>query len=238
MMSHTEMVCIVHGMRRGGVVCALVGGLSLASAPALAGDPSPTVVATTDNTFFPKTLTVPPNTTVNWENRGGLHNVKFEDGNFEQPADPGATPWRVSRHFDDAGEFRFYCEMHGGPGGQGMSGTIVVDANADPVLEGLTVKPRRICTKRTRRCKKVRAAITWSLSEDARVTGGIDPVGAPAGRRSRDIEVAGKQGANSIAISGRRYQPGVYKVTLSAEDEDGNESDAVTTNFRVKRARR
>ena len=225
-------------MRRAGVACALAGVLALASAPALAGDPSPTVVATTENTFFPKTLTVPPNTTVNFDNRGGLHNVKFEDGNLEQPADPQPTPWHVTRHFDDAGEFRYYCEMHGGPGGQGMSGTIIVDANADPVLEGLAVKPRRICNKRTRKCRKVRAVITWSLSEDARVTGAIDPVGEPAGRRSRDIEVAGKQGANSIPISGRRWQPGVYKVTLSAEDVDGNESDASSVNFRVKRARR
>jgi hypothetical protein len=31
---------------------------------------------------------------------------------------------------------------------------------------------------------------------------------------------------------------GLWKVTLGAEDEDGNESDAVTTYFRVVRARR
>jgi plastocyanin len=224
-------------MRRGGLVCALGAVLSLAAAPALAGDPSPTVVATTDNEFFPKTLTVPPGTTVNWENRGGIHNVKFEDGKFEQPADPGATPWRVWRKFDDAGVYRFYCEMHGGPGGQGMSGTIVVEAGAEPRLEGVAVTPRRICSRRTRKCRKVKAAIQYTLSEDARVTGGIDPVGEPAGRKSRDIEVAGKQGPNSIRVSGRRFKPGLYKVTLNAEDLDGNESEPASAFFRVKRAR-
>jgi hypothetical protein len=150
------MACIVHGMRRAGVACALAGVLSLAVAPALAGYSS---------------------------------------------SDP-------------------------------------VDHSSDPRLDGLTVKPRRICDRRTFKCRKVHAAINYTLSEDARVAGGIDPVGEPAGRTGRDIEVAGKQGANSIRVSGRRYQPGVYRVTLSAEDEEGNESDAATAFFRVRHARR
>jgi plastocyanin len=225
-------------MGRAGVACALAGVLSLASAPAVAGDPSPTVVATSGNEFFPKTLTVPPNTTVNWENRGTVHNVKFEDGGFEQPADPQATPWRVWRHFDNAGVYRYYCEMHGGPGGQGMSGTIVVEEGAAPRLKDLTVAPRRICNRRTRKCRTTSTAIRYTLSEAARVTGGIDPVGSPAGKTVRDIEVRGKKGANTIRVYGRRFKPGLYKVTLGAEDVDGNESDSATAYFRVKRARR
>jgi plastocyanin len=229
---------MVRAMGRAGVACALAGVLSLASAPAVAGDPSPTVVATSGNEFFPKTLTVPPNTTVNWENRGTLHNVKFEDGNFEQPSDPQATPWRVWRHFDNPGVYRYYCEMHGGPGGQGMSGTIVVEAGAAPRLGGLTVAPRRICNRRTRKCHRTGAAIRYKLSEDARVTGAIELVANPPGRTVRDIEVHGKKGANSIRVSGSRFKPGLYKVTLGAEDVDGNESDPATAYFRVKRARR
>jgi hypothetical protein len=194
-------------------------------------------VATSGNEFFPKTLTVPPDTTVNFENRGLAHNVRFEDGAFEEPADPEATPWRVWRHFDVPGEYPFYCEMHGGPGGKGMSGTIVVQTGAEPRLSALSVAPRRICDRRTRRCRRVRAAIRYKLSEDARVTGGIDPIGAPAGRAARDIEVAGKRGANVIRLSGRKFTPGAYRVVLSAEDVDGNESDAVSAYFRVKRAR-
>ena len=237
-MSHIRLTCIVQRMWRAGVAFALAGVLSLAAAPALAGDPSPTVVATSDNEFFPRTITVSPDTTINWENRGLAHNVKFEDGKFEEPADPQATPWRVWRHFDDVGVFRYYCEMHGGPDGQGMSGTVVVDAAADPQLAALAVTPRRICNKRTRKCRKTRGAITFTLSEDARVSGGIDPIGEPAGRASKDIEVAGKQGPNSIRVLGKRYKPGVYRVTLSAEDVDGNESDPASVFFRVKRARR
>src|SRR3954452_858147 len=228
-------LCPEMGARTGVAVLGILA--SLAAAPAIADGPSPVVEATTDNEFFPKTLTVPPGTTVYWENRGIAHNVKFEDGQFEQPADPSPTPWRVWRKFDVPGVYRFYCEMHGGPGGQGMSGTIVVDAKAAPRLTKLKVTPRQICNKRTSKCRTVQAAITYKLSEKARVTGGIDPVRKPADRRSRDIDVRGKKGANSLRISGPRWQPGRYKVTLGAEDGDGNESDAATAFFRVTRAR-
>jgi plastocyanin len=222
-------------MRRAGVVCALAGVLSLAPVPAVAGDPSPVVVATSGNEFFPRSLTVPPDTTVYWENRGTFHNVRFEDGGFEEPADPQATPWRVWRHFDVPGVYRYYCEMHGGPGGQGMSGTVVVEQGADPRLTELRVTPRRVCNRRTRRCRRVRAAIRYRLSEDARVSGGIDPVGKPLGRSPHDVSLAGKRGANVIPVRGRALKRGVWKVTLSAEDCDGNESDALSAFFRVRR---
>src|SRR3954464_7592649 len=235
MMSHIEVACRIPLMRTAGVACALAGVLSLAAAPAVAGDPSPTVVATSGNEFFPKTLTVPPDTTVNFENRGLAHNVRFEDGAFEEPADPQATPWRVWRHFDDVGVYRYYCEMHGGPGGQGMSWTITVEVDAAPTLSGLHVTPKRIWHKHTRNSKRTRATIAYALSEDARVSGGIDPIGAPAGRKPRDIEVKGKRGANSIPVRGSKFGPGLWRVVLTAEDGDGNESDAVSAFFRVKR---
>src|SRR3954464_11706656 len=144
MMSHIEVACRIPPMRTAGVACGLAGVLSLAAAPAVAGDPSPTVVATSGNEFFPRTLTVPPDTTVNFENRGLAHNVRFEDGAFEEPADPQATPWRGWRHCGGVGVYRYYCEMHGGPGGQGMSGTITVEVGASPRLTKLRVAPRRI----------------------------------------------------------------------------------------------
>jgi plastocyanin len=212
----------------------VAAALSLTSAQALAdgpGGPGPTVAATADNTFTPKTLTIRPNTTVYFENRGLAHNVHFDDGKFEGPTDPQPTPWRVWRHFDEAGTYRYFCELHGGPNGQGMSGTIIVDPNAAPVLARLRVKPRRVARKR-------RTTVRFTLSEDARVAGGIDPVGGRAGRRGLDVEWAGKRGANAFRVSARKLDPGLYRIKLSAEDADGNESDAATTYLRVKRARK
>ena len=200
--------------------------------------PGPTVAATTENQFVPRSVTVPPNTTVYWENRGLNHNVKFEDGLFEQPADPLSTPWRVWRHFDAEGTYRYYCEAHGGPGGAGMSGVVTVAANASPVLASMKAAPRRVCNRRTKRCRKTTVVVTYALSEPARVSGGLDPVGSPAGRESADLEMQGKTGKNRLKIPAKLLAPGVYRVTLAAEDEDGNESDPVSVRFRVVRPRR
>jgi plastocyanin len=213
------------------------------SAPSVAAGqepqgPGPTVAATSDNAFFPRAVTVPPNTTVYWENRGLDHNVKFEDGLFEQPGDPMPTPWRVWRHFDNEGTFRYYCESHGGPGGAGMSGVVTVAANASPVLASMKVAPRRVCNRRTRRCRKTTAVVTFRLSEAARVSGGMDPVGAPAGREAVDLDVQGRAGKNRLKIPAKLLAPGVYRVTLAAEDSDGNESDPAVVRFRVVRPRR
>jgi plastocyanin len=206
----------------------LSGATALADGPA---GPGPTVAATADNTFTPKTITIPPNTSVYFENRGLSHNVHFEDGKFEGPTDPQPTPWRVWRHFDEVGTYRYFCELHGGPNGQGMSGTVIVSAEANPVLTALRVKPKRVGRKR-------RARVRFTLSENARVAGGVDPVGGRAGRRGMDIDVTGKKGRNSFRVAARKLDPGLYKVTLTAEDEDGNESDAAVAFFRVKRTRR
>jgi plastocyanin len=225
-------------MRRGAVAGVLAGVASLVAAPALADGPAPTVIATTENEFFPKTLTVQPGTEITWENRGLDHNVKFDDGSFEQPPDPTPFPWQVQHRFEAAGTFRYYCESHGGPNGQGMSGTIIVEENVQPKLTDMRVKPAKICSRKTRKCRKAKGRIRFTLSEDARVFGGIDPVGAPAGRKGADLEMEGKQGPNSILVRGRKFKPGRYKVTLAAEDTDGNDSDVSTAFFRVKRARR
>lgn len=220
------------------MVVALVLSVSSAAFGQEPQGPGPTVVATADDKFFPRALTVPPNTAVYWENRGLDHNVKFEDGLFEQPADPMPTPWRVWRHFDAEGVYRYYCESHGGPGGVGMSGVVTVAANASPVLGSLKVTPRRVCNRRTRRCRKTTAVVSFRLSEAARVSGGIDPIGAPEGREAIDLDKPGKAGLNKVKVPAKSFTAGVYRVTLAAEDTDGNESDPAVVRFRVVRPRR
>src|SRR5215212_2367450 len=177
-MSHIALKrCMLRrAMRRGLIALGLAGVLPLA-APAHAGQPERTVVATAENEFFPSSLTVAPGTRVDWENRGLLHNVKFEDGKFEQPPSPQATPWRVWRRFDQVGVYRYYCEMHGGPGGKGMSGVIRVEKGALPRLTKLTVRPRRVCRRKTRKCRHATAVIRFRLSEPARVAGFVEPIG-------------------------------------------------------------
>src|SRR5688500_2828267 len=98
---------------------ALVAG----AAPALAADAAVTASGTS---FSPGEVTVAPGEKVTWTNpQQGLHNVHFEDGQFDVPADPtGSWPPDVSRTFPTPGTYAYYCEFHGGPGGAGMSGEV------------------------------------------------------------------------------------------------------------------
>ena len=118
----------------------------LLAVPATAADQS--VTATFSNDFEPAEVTVDVGDKVTWSNSGGFHNVKFDDGSFEQPASPDPSSWTVERTFDTPGTFRYYCEQHGGPNGAGMSGTVAVrdtTGTVPPPAEvepGLTVRAR------------------------------------------------------------------------------------------------
>jgi plastocyanin len=97
-------------------------------------------VGVTSNLFTPKNVTVTQGETVTWNNTSGIHNVHFDDGSFDQPASPTAAPWTVSRTFTGTtpGTYRYYCELHGGPGGAGMSGTVTVTTPGFPRPKGAT----------------------------------------------------------------------------------------------------
>lgn len=110
----------------GGMVLAAVGGMALAACPAMAANQD--VTATVSNAFTPQVVTVNQGESVTWRNAGGLHNVAFDDGSFTQPSPFSGAAWTVMRTFDTVGSFRYYCQVHGGQGGLGMSGTVVVSS--------------------------------------------------------------------------------------------------------------
>ncbi|MGH2799127.1 MAG: cupredoxin domain-containing protein [Thermoleophilaceae bacterium] len=78
--------------------------------------------------FTPADITVAQGEKVTWNNTGGTHNVKFNDGNFEMPSQPSSMAWTVQRTFDAAGEFTYYCEEHSGV----MTGIVRVTATTPP----------------------------------------------------------------------------------------------------------
>lgn len=124
-------------------MAALAAASGLAAVPALASDAA--VTATPDNIFAPKSVTVSSGDSVTWMNGGGEHNVKFEDGQFEQPPEPAAPEsWPAApprRRFTVPGTYRYYCENHGGPGGDGMSGTVTVTQASVPPPPGAVALP-------------------------------------------------------------------------------------------------
>jgi plastocyanin len=105
----------------------VAAGVALLTAtPAGAADQ--TVTATSSNTFSPSDVTIAQGEKVTWTNMGGIHNVRFDDGSFDVPADPSSTwPPLVQRTFTAAGEFTYQCEQHAG-----MTGIVRVTAATPP----------------------------------------------------------------------------------------------------------
>jgi plastocyanin len=104
--------------------------------------PSTQAVSEIDNLFDPSAPRVPVGTTIEWSNDGrSPHTVTADDGSFDSGNQaPGAT---YRRTFPQPGVYRYYCRYHGGPGGIGMSGVIVVGNATLTSPGGQQVSPGR-----------------------------------------------------------------------------------------------
>ena len=118
-------------MRRLALPVAGLCGLALAVVPVLAADQT---ITTSGNAVSPKDVTLAPGEKVTIHNGGGgFHDLYWDDGAAGHPSAGFGdnTDWSTERAFaaDDAGKsFRFYCSVHGGPGGSGMSGIVRVSS--------------------------------------------------------------------------------------------------------------
>ncbi|HLZ31342.1 MAG TPA: cupredoxin domain-containing protein [Chloroflexota bacterium] len=112
-------------MRRtiGYLVIALLAGCLAPSTVASAQAPS--TIAIQDNQFNPAQVTTSSGATLIWSNAGGdQHTVTADDGSFDSgPLNPGDA---FTLPAPAPGTYPYYCQIHGGPGGQGMAGTLVV----------------------------------------------------------------------------------------------------------------
>ncbi|HKT60964.1 MAG TPA: plastocyanin/azurin family copper-binding protein [Gemmatimonadales bacterium] len=93
------------------------------------GSPNTILVGLDGNRFEPADLTITAGETVNWYWPPGSanHNVVPDDN--DSPPKSGAPAGYPSSHsyqFTVPGVYHYYCQVHGGPGGVGMSGTITV----------------------------------------------------------------------------------------------------------------
>jgi plastocyanin len=82
-------------------------------------------VAVRDNRFDPADLTVPVGATVIWTNQGFLpHTVTADDGSFDSGTLGRGDTFEMT--FTEPGTYSYHCEIHGGTGGLGMAGAIIV----------------------------------------------------------------------------------------------------------------
>lgn len=89
-----------------------------------------------DNEFVPAEIEVTEGDRVVWTQSGSNpHSVTSDDGE-EFDSHPNCFPMCMQQGqsfehtFDDPGEYPYYCRVHGGPGGSGMSGVVTVQAAA------------------------------------------------------------------------------------------------------------
>ncbi len=121
---------------------AVVGILAAGSILTMARAEEHTVLALPNNTFDPAQLTIAPGDTVTWTNNGGFHNVRADDDSFrcangcdddKGDGSPSTDAWSFSLVFTEIGAIPYYCEIHGGAGGVGMSGVVDVE-DAGPIF--------------------------------------------------------------------------------------------------------
>ena len=102
--------------------------LSVASAAPL---PATKMVSVQDDRFAPKAITVHVGDTVTWTIAGQHeHTVTADNGSFDSGDLKVGEKTSFSVTFRQAGTVAYHCKYHGGPGGVGMSGTVVVQAGA------------------------------------------------------------------------------------------------------------
>ncbi|MBW3595434.1 MAG: right-handed parallel beta-helix repeat-containing protein [Actinobacteria bacterium] len=90
-------------------------------------------VAMKDNRFEPEEIRIDPGDTVVWTNQGSrAHTVTADDRSFN--SGDVKTGESYSRQFTEEGFYYYFCKYHGGRGGVGMAGVVIV---GDPKGEGI-----------------------------------------------------------------------------------------------------
>lgn len=97
-------------------------------------------VTVQDFSFTPDEISIDIGDIVQWDNMQGFHNVVADDGSFTS-GPPASAPWTYSRTFDTPGTFAYYCQIHGAPGGIGMSGQIIVSGSTPTPTNSPTPTP-------------------------------------------------------------------------------------------------
>src|SRR3954447_1638825 len=110
-------------------VCAVI----LAIAPGVGAVDQSVTALSAPNRFSNNDVTITQGEKVTFTNGGTNHNVHFDNGSVGYPTESTSNAWTTTVPFNQVGEFRYYCEAHGGPNGEGMSGIVrVVAAPSNP----------------------------------------------------------------------------------------------------------
>jgi plastocyanin len=205
-------------------VVALVSLAAPASASAATVD-----VSASDTSFTPSELTVAPGDTVKWTNNGGTHNVHFEDGQFDQPAEPAPVwPDPVQHTFPSAGRFAYYCEQHRD---SGMTGVITVKAAGSPNPPPTVTPPPTVEKLTLAKAKghRIKVRLRASAASTAKVT----LARRKKGRYRKVKAVTRKVGTTARSVILKARRAGRYRVTVQLTDSNGNKGPARSRKIRL-----
>lgn len=109
-----------------GSFCLLTAFYLTPAEKAAAAMPQPAnAVTLSNNQYSPAKLTVAVGTTVTWTNKEAKpHTVTADDNSFASKAMKENDTF--SFKFEKPGAYAYHCAFHGGNGGKGMSGQIIV----------------------------------------------------------------------------------------------------------------
>ncbi len=195
------------------------------------------VVLVKDDFFDPRSVTLMPGDTVRWRWASGTtnpHDVKSDPGQKESfDSDPTTSAgtnlpgFEFTHVFTKPGRYRYYCTLHGGPRGVGMSGRVtVLDSDGSPpgapVISGFKVDPKKFCKTKTNRCPKPGTTVRYRLSENATILLRVI--------RRKDNKVVKtlirnkprKKGNRAFTWFGSGLAKGKYRLSMRAKDGAGN----------------
>jgi plastocyanin len=207
---------------------ALAGAAALLAAPAAVAE-NQSVATTSADTWSPAKVAVKPGETVTFTNNGGEHNVVWNDGKVApmpaESVDPSQWPaGGVTRTFDRAGKFRYYCALHGDATEDfGMVGYVYVNSAGElpPTVTRLKASATR--TKATLKFRVSRAG-------KAKAHFYRKSKGAFRSRGSVTFPVAA--GAVTKRVT-KAFATGSWRVNVVVTDAVGLKSDVATKTFRV-----
>jgi plastocyanin len=224
----------------------LTGLLFFAAVPALADQSVKTQGGDVYPAFSPTSITVMPGEKLTFTNAdSGTHNVAWDDNGVPPTPSSPSSVWTTtpSRTFTVPGVYRFYCQMHGGTNGFGMSGKVtVLQQNGQP--PPTTSPPDRTAPSiagLSASAGRKRFTLKFSSSEKGSASGKLERKNSHGvyktfGAVSFSVK---KSSSNSITIkqtsAGRTLTTGKFRVSFRVKDTAGNNSSKKSATVTIAR---
>jgi plastocyanin len=166
----------------------------------------------------------------------GQHNVAWDAGGFAtKPSLDGlSTPWKFSRTFAKPGLYRYFCTLHGSPGGTDMAGTVKVRRADGSIPVAPSITGASAVAGAGRVTLKFRSSVAGT------VTGKLNRKQGRSFRSFGSVKLSLRKGSNSVTVkktgSGKKLTKGSYQLALTFSDGvSANLTTVKTLKFTLSR---